>query len=456
MMRFITLNILSTIVYLHAIGQVSLSLDEATEMMFAHNNKIKASQYHVIAAKRERQAALSLFSPQINIHSGWIHAQKDLYIDINPLKPLLTPLDITPLLGLDWKYTIQNRNFGFIEADITVPIFTGGKIISAVKAAKITEQLAITQSTAQRQATFSELVERYFALSIARCAVAVRKEVVTGLQKHLNDITNLESNGMSTKAEVLYVKYRLAEAEQELYTATSTLNLAHKALCTTIGCEGIESLSTSLFYIQTIEDVDYFIALALQNNTTLAEIECKQQLAQQNIAIHRADFFPEIVALGGGGFTHNVTNILPRWAIGIGANFKLFDGLRREFYFSAAKNTYKRVEALKTAAEDDIRLLVVSLYNDTTTLLEQIFTLQKSIDFATEYLQMQQVAFEEGAATSTAVIDATIELATVRLEQLKFTYEFDTNLARLLEAAGMSHTYFNYSNSASKYTLYYE
>ena len=69
---------------------------------------------------------------------------------------------------------------------------------------------------------------------------------------------------------------------------------------------------------------------------------------------------------------------------------------------------------------------------------------------------MQQAAFDEGAATSTAVIDATIELAAVRLEQLKYAYEFDTTLAQLLEATGASHTYFNYSNSPAKYTLNYE
>lgn len=455
-MRFTALFILSALIYAIALGQSTLSLTEAAEMTFATNNKIRAAKYQTIAAKRNRQAALSLFSPQINIHSGWVHAQKDLYIDINPLKPLLGSLDIAPLLGLDWKYTIQNRNFGFIEADITVPIFTGGKIISAVKAAKISEQIAITQSLAQEQATFTKLIEHYFALSIASSAVSVRAEVVKGLQRHMDNISDLESLGMATKAEVLYVKYRLAQAEQELSTATSTLNLAHKALCTTVGCEQIGMLSTPLFYLPTIESAEYFTTLALQNNTQLSEVKDQQQLAKQNIAIHRAEFFPEIVALGGGGFTRNVTNILPRWAVGVGLNFKLFDGLKREYQYSAAKNTYRRVEALEIAAEEDIRLLVTSLYNKTISTLEQIFALQKSIDFATEYLQMQQAAFDEGAATSTAVIDATIELAAVRLEQLKYAYEFDTTLAQLLEATGASHTYFNYSNSPAKYTLNYE
>ncbi|MBQ7310881.1 MAG: TolC family protein [Alistipes sp.] len=455
-MRPTVLFILSALIYVQALGQCTLSLTEAAEMTFATNSKIKATEFQALAAKRSRQAALSLFSPQINIHSGWVHAQKDLYIDINPLKPLLGSLDIAPLLGLDWRYTIQNRNFGFIEADITVPIFTGGKIISAVKAAKTSEQIAISQGLAQRQATFTELVERYFALSLSRSAVAVRTQVLEGMQQHLKDISALESLGMATKAEVLYVKYRLSEAEQELAAATSTLNLAHTALCTTIGTESIGELTTPIFYIQAIESLDHFITLALQSNAQLSEVRSQRQLAKQNIAVHRAEFFPEIVAMGGGGFTRNVTNILPRWAVGVGLNFKLFDGLRREYQYSAAKNTYKRVEALELATQDDIKLLVTSLYNSTTASLERILALQSSIDFATEYLQMQRDAFAEGAATSTTVIDATIELAAVRIEQLKCAFEFDTNLAKLLEAAGASDTLFDYSNSSTKHSLSYE
>ncbi|MBQ2424693.1 MAG: TolC family protein, partial [Alistipes sp.] len=157
-----------------------------------------------------------------------------------------------------------------------------------------------------------------------------------------------------------------------------------------------------------------------------------------------------------GALMHNVTNILPRWAVGVGVNFKIFDGLRREFKFSAAKNTYRRVEALERAAEQDINLLITSLYNRVTASLEQIIALERSIDFATEYLQMQQRAFTEGVATSTAVIDATIELLAVHIERLKYGYEFDTNLVRLLEACGSSDRYFEYIDHPAKESLIYE
>lgn len=455
-MRFTALLLLFTALFDTALAQSSLSLQEASEMMFATNSKIESTEYQTLAAKRKRQAAISLFSPTINIRSAWVHTQKDLAVDINPLKGVLSSFDLGALLGLDWKYTIQPRNFGFIGADITMPIFTGGKIISAVRAAAISEQIATDQSKSIRQSTFTELVERYFALSLAQSAVKVRRKVVEGMTKHQSDIEQLIAQGMATKADALYIKYKLSEAEQELSTAISSLTLAHQALSSTIGVDSIAQLTTPIFFTPIIESLDYFEELAEQNNSQLSQVEHQRRLAKENVAIHRADFFPEIVAMAGGGFTRHVTDILPRWAVGVGANFTLFNGLKREYQYSAAKNTYKQVEALEKGAKSDIKLLINSLYNKVIASLNRTITLQKSIDFCTEYLQLQQSAFAEGVATSTTVIDATITLAASQIEQLESAYNFDIELAQLLEAAGISEQFFQYLDSNTKHQIVYE
>ena len=455
-MRFTALLILFTALYSYTSAEHSLSLQQAAEMMNATNSQIKAAEYQTLAAKRERQAAISLFSPQINVRSAWIHTQKDLAIDINPLKEALNSFNLGSLLSLDWRYTIQPRTFGFVGADVTVPIFTGGKIISAVKAATISEQIVHSQSRAIYQSNFTQLIERYFALSLAQSAVKVRHRVVVGMEKHSEDIENLIAQGMATKADALYIKYRLTAAKQDLLSAKSSLALARHALSSSIGIDSITKLSTPIFYSTIIEELEHFEQLAEQNNTQLAQIEGERKLAKVNIDIHRAEFFPEIVAMGGGGFTHHVTDIIPRWAIGIGANFTLFNGLKREYRYSAAKNRYKSVIAIQEGAKSDIKLLINSLYNKIITSLNRIISLQKSIDFSSELLQLKQAAFAEGAATSTEVIDATIALAAAQIEQLECAYNFDINLAELLEAAGVSEQFFQYSDSHTNAQLRYE
>ncbi len=441
---------------LSVFAEEGISLRRASELTIENNHTIKAAEQQQLTAHRNRQAARGLYMPKISTTAAWTTLQKDLQIDINPLKPLLSDLDITPLLGLDWSYTLQKRNLGFIEADITVPLFTGGKIIAANRAAEASESAANAESRALSGKVFSELVERYFGVVLASNVVEVRALAVQAMEQHLQDITLLLENGMVTNTSLLQVNYALTKSRQELNSARSALTIARRGLSTTTCTDSIGHTTTPIFICGAIEGLDHFLERAEQGNAQLQYIDSQNELARQNIAIHRADFFPEVVAIAGGGFGHNISNILPRWAVGVGFRFTIFDGLNREYSYAAAKSTAKRAEELKTAANQDIKLLVESLYNKCIDYLQQCSSLSYAIEFANDYLTNIKVAFQEDMATSTEVIDATLALAATKIEQLEAAYNFDTTLARLLEATGESERFFDYIESINSKAIKYE
>lgn len=434
----------------------SLSLQQASELVIDNNPEIKAAEYQQIAAYRKRQAAIGLYMPKISATAAWATMQKDIAIDINPLKPLLGNFNIAALLGLDWNYTLQNRNLGFIEADITVPLFTGGKITAANRAAKAEVRAAEAEGRGCHYKLFSELVERYFGVVLATNAVKVRQLAVKTIEQHKADILLLIENGMATNTALLQINYALAKANQQLFAAQSALTIARKALCTTIGDEGIGNTTTPIFICSAIENLDTFLGWAKAGNTQLQYIETQKALSRENIAIHRANFFPEVVAMAGGGFGHNISNILPRWAVGVGLRFTIFDGLNREYNYAAAKSTARRVEELQHSASQDIKLLIESLYNKCTECLQQVISLDSAIAFATDYAANIREAFLQEMASSTDVIDATLALAASQIEQLEAAYNFDLTLAKLLEAAGESYRFFDYLNSANSKNIEYE
>ena len=59
-------------------------------------------------------------------------------------------------------------------------------------------------------------------------------------------------------------------------------------------------------------------------------------------------------------------------------------------------------------------------------------------------------------ATSTEVIDATLTLAATQIEQLEAAYNFDINLAKLLESCGQSDRFFDYIDSINSTKIEYE
>ena len=282
-------------------------------------------------------------------------------------------------------------------------------------------------------------MERYFGLALAMQVVEVRRQVVDGVRRHLEDAIALEKNGMIAQSERLYVEFKMAEAERELANAKLQAETIASALSNTLGRENAWQPVTSMFMIDKVEDLAYYQDLAQDRNPLLNQVSLKRQLAEEGVRVQRAEFLPQVAAIGGGSFyNYQVSGIVPRWAVGVGVNIKIFDGLNREYKYSAAKQTARRVGALQNKAGKDISVLVEKLYNQMMNYRNQMTSIDASLAFAEEYLRMKNAAFLEGMSSSSDLIDAELNLAGVRTERLQAAYNFDLLLAQLLETAGIS------------------
>ncbi len=437
----------------------TLSLEEALEMTLSDNPAIRAAEFNRRAAQQERRAAIGLRMPQIGITGSYAYLGKDIEIDLNNMKaPVqnlagqilqsgMIPSDYIPsisqmlsgAMAASWALPLQDRSLGFVGGDVTVPLWMGGKINAANRAARINEQTARSQGIQQRNALVSELVERYYGLALAQQVVVVRQQVVDGVRKHLEDAAALEAQGMISRSEKLYVEFKMSEAERDLQNAQSQVETIAAALNSTIGQTDDYQPVTAMFILERIEPLDHFRTLAAERNPLLDQVDQKRRLAYEGVRAQRSSFLPQVVAMGGMSFyDYQVSKVLPRWAVGVGVNFKLFDGLNREYKYSAAKQTVRRVEALQDKAGNDISVLVEKLYNQMENYRTQMASIEASLAFAEEYLKTKNAAFLEGMSSSTDLIDAELNLAKVKTERIEAAYRYDVSLAQLLEAAGIS------------------
>ena len=439
-----------------------LSLDEAVAVTLTENPALKAAAYEERAAQQQRRAAIGLRMPQINVTGAYAYMAKDIGFDFNDLKgPVkegvaggltalvqngLIPADkiptlqglLNPMMDADWFLKVQDQSLGFVGGEVTVPIWMGGKINAANRAARINEKTAVAQGNQTRNALISELVERYFGLALAT--------QVDGVRRHLEDARALERNGMIAQTERLYVEFKMAEAERELANAKLQAETIASALSNTLGRESDWRPVTAMFLLAKVEDLAYYQDLAQARNPLLSQVSLKRELAQEGVRAQRADFLPQVAAIGGGSFyNYQVAGLVPRWAVGVGVNIKIFDGLNREYKYSAAKQTVRRVGELQNKAGKDIAVLVEKLYNQMMNYHNQMTSIDASLKFAEEYLRMKNAAFLEGMSSSSDLIDAELNLAGVRTERLQAAYNYDLLLARLLEAAGISDEYPSYA-----------
>lgn len=451
-----------------------LSFEDALDITMSENPIIAASEYEEKAALHERKAAFGLRLPQIGITGAYAHLGDNVALDLNNIRNtaggvfngIAGDLNLSQgvidaangLFKKDWEVNLLKKDLAFIGGTVKMPLYTGGKINAANRAAKFKERKTIHKGEQERAELLSELVERYYGLLLANHAVIVREQVVDAMKVHLHDAQALESNGVIARSERLYVEVKLAEAERDLLDARSNAITISKALNNTLNTDNRDIVPvSSMFILNSIPSLYSFKELAMENNPQLKQVEFTKRLAEQNMKAIRADFAPQVAAFGNARmYKYHLSDLLPNWFVGVGVQFKVFDGLNREQKFKAAKNTVRQVESLQNKAENDIDLLVEKLYNELVNYSDRMPSVEKTLEFATEYLRVKSAGFKEGIGTSVDVIDAELNLAKTRIERLQTAYNFDLALAKLLEAAGASDDFLLYAKGRTASLVMFE
>ena len=450
--------------YAQTEGQ-TLSFSEALRKTMSDNPGISAAHYEEKIAEQERKAAFGLRLPHVGITGAYVHMGNDIGIDANGIKEPVANLigglagsgiNIPPpildqanaLFAQNWGMTIQDRNMGFVGATVTLPVYTGGKINAANKVSYINELSAIEKGTQTRNLLVSELVERYYGLSLAIEAAGVRRQVADAVKQHLEDAVALETNGIISKGDRLYVEVKMSEAEKELMAAELQVQTLKDALSNTINDNVKYTPVSPVFILENIESVDYFKETAIENNPQLNQVTLKRELALENVKIKRSEYLPQASLLGGASlYNYQVSEHMPKWVVGAGVKFNIFDGLNREYKYNSAKYTVNQIESIQTKAGNDISILIEKLYNEMINYRNRLPYIETSLKFADEYLRVKNAAFKEGMSSAVDVIDAELNLAKIRIEKIQTAYYYDLILAKLLEASGISEQFISYSES---------
>jgi len=201
----------------------NITLKQAYDLMLSKNGDAKASSFEVKAMEEEQKATKGLRLPTVGVSGTYMHLDKDITVDLNEQRNMVGSLlgITTPeaVLG-DWDFTLQEQNLGFATADISMPIFAGGKINAANKASEIKLALTETKHKIKEDELTVNLINYFFKLKLAQEAVLLRKEVYDVILLHNNQANKFFENGMIPEVETLNAKVALSNAKRELLGAS--------------------------------------------------------------------------------------------------------------------------------------------------------------------------------------------------------------------------------------------
>ncbi len=330
-------------------------------------------------------------------------------------------------------------------------MFAGGRILAANRAA----QAAVTAAEQERRGAgngiTTELVDRYFKRRLAAEVLEVRRQAFETFSKHLDDARRLKAAGQIARTDELRAEVARAEADRELKKAARDVNLASIALKSTLGGEVDAIPTTPLVLITGLEPRATFSAAADSGNPTIGKLAALREQAHQGVSAARGELFPSVSVFGTGELIQQGLNSTadPKWAVGVGARWELFDGLGRLNRLHAARHQEEAVGFETDHARDEVATLVQQRYDEYESALEQYQSLETTVALAEESLRAERKAYEAAVGTSLDVVDAQLSLSNAQVDRLHALYDLDLALARLLEASGQSDRFLAYLDRAT-------
>ncbi len=257
--------------------------------------------------------------------------------------------------------TLKEKNYPSAQLTLTQPIFMGGRICAAHRAAHDEYQSALAELRQTTNVILQETFSNYISLALINKVVEVRSNVLTSMRRHEKDATELYENGIIAKSALLRAKVAVAEAEQAFSNDTNKRYLARLALAKSLNLpDTILPETSDTLCLQSIkETIKSLINRADSSQPLLAILNAKSDAAKAKVIAERALFLPKAALFGKLElFPDHLSALEPTWAAGITVSIDLFTGGKNISRVQTAKHLVNEIYFLTEATKADIHLLI--------------------------------------------------------------------------------------------------
>lgn len=290
-MKTKTLAVIFALLSAVSLKALNLSLTECRDMALATDEDMKIAQNRIIQADYDRGIAKTAYFPKFDINGGAFY--------------------LTPNPGMGDAMEIQMRGVYMAGIALTQPVYTGGKIITANKLAKIGRDVAAEQLEATRMDIIAEAEKSYWMYVAVLAKIDMIKSYMTQLDSIYNYTLTAYEVGMTTQLTLKRVESRRSELKYRLRQAESGADLCRMALCRIIGVpdaeqivptENIERIAMPESSFYGIENRPEF--LMAKSNIDAKKLDVKMALS---------DFLPTVgLQIGWNAFGNmKMTNYTP-------------------------------------------------------------------------------------------------------------------------------------------------
>ncbi|MBE9521320.1 MAG: TolC family protein [Proteobacteria bacterium] len=417
-------------------AEKTYTLQQCLEMALTRNPSVLASVERKTEAQWKKKSAYDDFLPKLNMDYAFEYMDEAHDIDAD-------------FIGIDDVSVTEHNNY-MMSLHIDQPLFTGFRLTETYNLADLGLKEAVAgEQLAHLEITY-QTVRAYFNYLMIQKFQNVADDAVIQLISHLNDSEQFYKNDMIPLNDLLQSKVHLANARQDARIAASRTRMARIALATIIK----EPLSL-IFNVEDAPDmtrmtskVETLTVQALDTRPELLRANYNLEASKKYITLAKSTYYPTITLsaahnrYGGDAAVngHGLSDLRDseETMIGVYASWELFAWGQTNHKVSQASAASREANQTLTAVMDEIKLEVRDNFISALTSYENIATAKTAVEQAGENLRMNELRYKNQLSTNTNVLDARTLLTQTETKYYKAIYNYNTQLAGLARAVGVS------------------
>jgi len=412
-----------------------LTLSEAIEMALAHSPHLRQLSALESAASAGVRGARAQRYPILDLAAGYTrNSDVPEFAIIYPGS--ISPVTIYPNLPNNTRTRL----------DLSVPIYTGGRLQNTISAAEAERTAVSLDGQAGAADLALETAAAYWFLLTARSEERTLREGIASYEAHLKQTRDRESVGMAARNDVLSVLVERDRAELARLRAANFAGTADANLARLLGLPpgtSVEPTEPIDAQQEPLEDLESLVAMALSSRPERHALLARLSGARARLEAQKAGWLPEAGVWAGYDWANPNREIFPptdswrsTWDLGVSLHLSVFDSGRTSAAVAQAAHLVEAVERQVEDLEERIRLEVTQRHLDVSTARVAVDVARRNVEAASENRRVSMDRYSEGMIPSSELLDSETALLAAGLDLTRALAQLRLALVSLDRATG--------------------
>jgi outer membrane protein len=414
---------------------IKIALERSLSALSA-DEEVRAKEFEERSAKAEFYPKLSTSYTYTRLDGDTVNDAKTTTYFYNPSTGTHIPREISALERNNYEWNVT----------ATQPLFTGWRLTISRDLASLGVDIAKIQKETTIQDLVVEVKTAYFGILKAAKLQTVAKQAVEQLEAQLRVSQAFYDEGIIAKNDLLQTEVRMAQARQDLISATNGLELA-KSRFNTLLRRGINeevNIKDILDYSPVRLHLNEALQKAQLNRTEIQEVSLNVVSAEKGVRLSKSSYYPSVSLTGN--YQRETDDVLlgsdpgedaDNWTITLQGQWTFWEWGKKRHDVAAARAGLAKARYLLNEIKDNIQLEVKDAYLSLREAEKNIQVAKTAVVQAEENFRMNEERYKQQVATATDVLDAQTLLTQARTNYFNALSEHNIAWARLERAMGI-------------------